>query len=136
MALSADREVPRKIGNFAHHPVAAAKKIYEGAFVSINAAGYALPFVASSGDVAFAGIARKLADNSGGSAGAITVEVERGTFHIEHTLTSAAQADVGDAVYASADDTVTKSSTNNLLIGKISGYVGTNTAELRLTTDI
>ena len=66
------------------------------------------------------------------------MEVERGTFHIEHTMSGVTIADVGSAVYASDDGTVTTDSGtgDNLAIGKISGYVGTNTAELRLTTDI
>lgn len=43
MALNADRNTPTRDGKTVSHPVAAAKKIYAGALVVLNASGYAEP---------------------------------------------------------------------------------------------
>lgn len=130
MALSADTVLPILEGEYADHPVLASTKIYEGAVVSITAAGYAKGYAGT--DTLFAGIAFRQADNSSGASGAIKVKVRRDVHYRQVTLASAAQADVGTALYASDDGTFTLTSTDNLLVGKVHAYVTTNTIIAKL----
>jgi hypothetical protein len=78
------------------------------------ASGYAKPLAAGE---QFIGIAYEAADNTGGSAGARKVRVQiRGVFRLSGS--GFAQADVGKAVYASADDTITLTSSGNSPVGE------------------
>lgn len=103
--------------------VKAAAKVYQGAIVGIEAAsGFARAATAGGTPDIRCGIARALADNTGGANGAIDVECyTRGEFLL--TGSGFAQTDVGAVVYASADDTITKTSTNNVLLGRITRFV-------------
>jgi len=122
MALAKDTPLPEIIGDYADAPVAAATVIYEGSLVAVSAAGYAKP--AADGDTLFLGVCEKKADNSAGAAGAINARVKRGIQYRVMALSGAAQADVGDAVYATADDTITKTAGTALPIGKIHAFLG------------
>jgi len=130
MALTADAILPILEGEYAEHPVLNATKIYEGAVVSITAAGYAKGYAGT--DTIFAGIAAKQADNSAGAAGAINVKVRRDPHFRQVTLASVAQSDVGTAVYASDDATFTLTAGSNLLVGVVHEYVTTNTCIVKL----
>jgi len=134
MALALDTPRPFCEGDFGDHRVLNAVKIYEGAVVSITAAGYAKGYAGT--DTIFAGIAVKQADNSSGAAGAITVKCRRGIFFAEVTLASAAQTDVGTTIYASDDGTFTLTSTSNLAVGVISRLAGTNLVEVKFATAV
>jgi len=114
MALSANRELDHYVDQeLRSFEVAAAAHIYKGALIGLNTSGYARALVA--GD-AFVGIAYEEADNSSGTNGAESVRVyTQGDFG--HALAGAAQAQVGDAVYASADDTLTFTATSNSYVG-------------------
>lgn len=81
---------------------------YKGAIVNLTAAG-GVGIVASdtANQGSTSGIVVKQLDNTGKTDYA---EVEIGTIFIP--FASAAQADVGDYVYATADDTVAKTATN------------------------
>lgn len=105
------------------YPVAATTKIWKGAAVGI-ASGNARPLVA--GDP-FVGFCLETVDNTG-SAGTVRVKVRpRGV-----TQLPVASAALGDnskaAVYASADDTFTKTATNNSLIGYVRRFVSSGVA--------
>jgi hypothetical protein len=50
---------------------------------------------------------------------------------IVHALTGVTVADIGKTVYASADDTLTLTSSGNSRIGKIIAVEDTNTARVR-----
>lgn len=129
MALAKDTPLPIVEGFYNDYPVAVSTKIYEGAVVSMVAGtGHAKGYAGT--DTVFLGIADRQADNSAGAAAAITVRVRKDKHRREVTLASVAITDVGAAVYASDDATFTKTSTSNLLVGKISRYVGTNTCEI------
>jgi len=128
MALAADVQLPIEEGIYNEIPVAATTKIYEGAVVSLSS-GYAKGYAGT--DTIFLGIAARQADNSAGSAGAITVKVQQSVHYRQVTLASVAITDVGVAVYASDDATYTKTSTSNLLVGKIHRYVAANTCVIR-----
>jgi len=114
MALSANREVDRYVDQeLRSYPVAQGAHIYKGGFVGLDSNGYARALVA--GDQAV-GLAYEEVDNSGGSDGAASVRVfTQGDFL--HDLSGAARTNIGDAIYASADDTLTLTSTGNSLIG-------------------
>lgn len=111
-ALSDNKEVQRKDGVVLAHKVVGSDIIYRGALVKINADGYLAPCAAEAGAV-FAGIAYEEVDNSSGSAGDEECRVyKEGVFLLEGS--GFAQADVGEAVYASDDQTVTKTHAANL----------------------
>ena len=97
--------------------VIASDIIYRGAAVGESSStGTFRPLAAAD---TFAGFAEAKADNSSGSAAAINVQVrQRGI--VKLTVTGgAANANVGEKVYASDDDTFTTTSSGNSLIGKI-----------------
>lgn len=96
------------------------EKIYEGALVAINAAGYAV----NAGDDAntvVVGVADQTVDNSAGSNGDEEIQVRRtGVFTFVAGF-SAAQADVNSLAYASDNQTVDLAAnlTNDVLVGRI-----------------
>ena len=114
MALSTNREVNRYVDQeLRSYPVKGSTHIYKGGFVNIDSGGYAQP---STGTTQAIGLAYEEADNSSGSDGDISARVfTQGDF--EHALSGAAKTNIGDAVYASADDTLTFTSTANTLVG-------------------
>jgi hypothetical protein len=128
MALSANREVDRYVDQeLRSFQVAASAHVYKGGFVGLNS-GYARALTASDQCV---GIAYEEGDNSSGSAGDITVRVyTQGDFL--HTLSGAALTNIGDAVYASADDTLTFTSSGNSLVGVCTDVPETNKIILRV----
>ena len=128
MALSENREVDRYVDQELRSlKVAASAHVYKGGFVGLSS-GYARALAA--GDVCV-GIAYEEADNASGSAGDVSVRVYTlGDF--QHALSGAALTNIGDAVYASADDTLTFTSTDNSLVGICLDVPETNTIILRL----
>lgn len=143
MALAANVNLPILEGAYADHPVKGSTKIYEGAVVSITDAGFARGCVPDT-DTLFAGIADRQADNSSGADGAITVRVRRDIHFRQVTLAGAAQADVGDPVYAHDDGTFTLDATfdvdldtfDNLPVGTIHALVGADTVILRVAPNV
>ncbi len=130
MALTENRNVDRFVDqDLREYEVANAVHIYKGALVSAAAAdGYAAPLTAGE---AFLGIAYEEADNSSGADGAKKVRCfTQGDF--VHALTAAARTNIGDAVYASAEDTLTFTSTANTYVGTMVGLNAANEIILRL----
>jgi hypothetical protein len=116
MPLSSNRELDRYVDQELRAlPVKGSAHIYKGALVGIDAAtGCARGLVA--GD-AFAGVAYEEADNTAGADAAIAVRVyTMGDF--EHAFTSAARTNNGAAIYASADNTLTLTSSGNSAVGR------------------
>ncbi|MGD2109330.1 MAG: hypothetical protein PVI86_08045 [Phycisphaerae bacterium] len=113
MALSANRELSRYVDQQLRSFKAADEHIYKGALLSIEAGGYVAPLTAGE---LFAGVAYEECDNSGGSDGDLSLRAYTvGDF--EHALSGATIANVGDAVYASDDGTLTFTSTSNTFVG-------------------
>jgi hypothetical protein len=114
MTLSANRDVDHYIDQELRSlQVAAAAHIYKGAMVGLSSGGYAQPLTA--GDP-FAGIAYEEMDNTGGADGDKAVRIYTlGDFG--HALSGASISNIGSAVYASADDTLTFTSTSNSYVG-------------------
>ena len=131
MALSANREVDHYVDQeLRSFQVAASEHIYKGALVGLSAGGYAQALTA--GDP-FVGIAYEEADNSSGANGDVSVRVYTlGDFG--HALSGASISNTGDAVYASADDTLTFTSTSNSYVGYVVDVPASGEIILRLDT--
>lgn len=120
--LAVDKARAYSLGDVEEYPVVATDIIYEGAAVGENASGYARPLVA--GD-RFLGFAERKVDNSTGAAGAKTCRVlTRGRITLPVASLAITDNDMV-AVYASDDDTFTKTASGNTLIGWCSRFVST-----------
>ena len=86
------------------YPIDAAVRVFKRTLVGVTAAGLARP-AATAGVVAIVGMSTHHADNRDGLANAGKVEVERGLFPIAFDV-APAFADIGKAVYAVDDNTV------------------------------
>jgi hypothetical protein len=131
MALTADRNVQFYTSQeLLELPVKDNARIYKGALVGRDrSTGYARPLVAGDD---FLGVAYARADNTvaGHTAGGINVRLHQ-RVDVVHTLASVVLGDVGKEVYASADDTLTLTATNNSRVGRIVAVEATNTARVR-----
>ena len=121
-ALSADRNTPERSGGRRRIAVAAATVIYAGAMVAVNVAGNAVP-VTTALNLKGVGRAERRADNAGGAAGDVSVEVSAGIFRFANSAAGDAitQADIGSDCYGVDDQTVAKTSATNTrsVVGKI-----------------
>lgn len=118
MALSSN--TPRRLTADSTHrtlvPVIADDIVYQGAYLSISS-GRAAPLAAGDD---FIGIALSFADNAGGAAGAVDVEVcQRGQL-VGVSVAGSSATSFGAVVYASDDGTLTLTSTSNSKIGFVS----------------
>lgn len=108
-ALTRDLDAAKKSnGRLIAGPVAAAVRIYAGALVCRNAAGYFVPASDTSGLSAVVGRATAQANNLSGGNGAITLVVEVGVFAYTPSagLIAAAIATLGKAVEVIDDQTL------------------------------
>lgn len=118
--LAQDKPRAFGVGEFNELPVIASDIIFEGAAVGDNGAGLARPLVAAD---PFLGFAKERCDNSAGAASARNVKLfERGKIELDVVGVASAD-DVGEAVYASDDDTFTLTSAGNSAIGKVARWV-------------
>lgn len=133
-ALSAKTDREEKEGKIVSHPVVASDIIYAGALVKHNAAGFLAPCAAEAGAV-FAGVAVESIDNSAGSAGDKSCRVEKkGNFLMNGTGLS--QADVGSAVFASDDNTVsTTQGSNEQQVGRIVEFISATQVRVKIDLD-
>lgn len=115
--LAADTLRDYQLGDLEEYPVIADDIIYQGAAVGENGSGYARPLVA--GDP-FLGFALGPVDNTGGSAGDLSVSV-RLTGKIRLTVAGATAITANDrpVVYASDDNTFTLTASTNTPIGRV-----------------
>ncbi len=114
VALTADRNTPQAQGDLRRGPVAAAQKIFAGALVMRNAAGYLVKGSTATGLVG-AGRAEEQVDNSAGAAGAKTLTFRPGLFRFANSTSTdlITEADIGAACYAVDDQTVAKTNGTN-----------------------
>jgi len=120
-ALTDDINVEEKDGVVLESPMAV-DVIFRGALLMMNAAGFIAPAAAEAGN-RFAGLSRDKLDNSGGSAGDLKIKYNTGSMALL-TGTGFAQTDVGVKVYASDDQTITKTFAANLpYVGLIEQFV-------------
>jgi hypothetical protein len=108
-ALTQDRNTPQRDGVDFIFPVAASTRIYAGALVALNANGYAVPGSAAT-DLASVGIAQEQANNIGGTNGDLYINVRRGCFALDNSVSTDAltRADIGKTCYIVDDHTVAK----------------------------
>ena len=128
MALTANRDVDHYVDQELRSlRLAAGAHIYKGAFVGLSS-GYARPLAAAD---RFVGIAYEEMDNTGGAAGDKSVRLYTlGDFG--HALSGAAVANIGSAVYASADNTLTLTSSGNSYVGFVVDVPATGEIIVRL----
>jgi hypothetical protein len=111
MSLTNDRNTPYRKTELVPVPVASGVKIYAGALVVVNAAGFAAPGTAAA-TLTYLGRAEERVDNSNGVNGGAIVMVRRNcafkwSNHISDVVT---QADFGKTCYVVDDQTVAKTS--------------------------
>ncbi|HCF3995332.1 TPA: hypothetical protein NID78_006635, partial [Pseudomonas aeruginosa] len=87
MALTKDRNTPRRDGMQFNDPVAANAKIFAGSLVCLDASGNAVPGALST-TIAARGIAQEQVDNTGGAAGAKRIETRRGVFQLANSASA------------------------------------------------
>lgn len=115
---TAPRNTDERLGQVVAVPMAA-EKIYAGALVAINATGYAAN-AANTASFAGFGRAEETVDNSGGSAGDLTIDVKRGVFKFANSATNAlTQAHVGTIAIVEDNETVASSASNSVKAGLV-----------------
>ena len=109
-ALTAGRSTPlREVQAVESHPVAAGVKIFAGALVCLNAAGFATPGVTAT-TVKALGRAEATIDNTTGANGDLNIRIRRGVFRFANSAAGdlIARADVLGTAYIVDDQTVAK----------------------------
>lgn len=123
--LSADRNTISKASELQGYP-AGVDIFYKGAMVCINASGFVVPAADTAGYSAVIGVVEKQIDNSGGSAGDLTVQVRsnrRFQFVATGTLV---QGNVGETMYVVDDQTFdADQQVNAIVAGVLTEFVST-----------
>lgn len=134
-ALADIKDVRRQPGEILAFPVEEAVKIYEGALVMVNAAGYAVPG-ADTTNCFFVGVADETVDNTSGADGAKVVKVRTNGVITVASAASLTQANNMDTVYLADDQTVDLAAnvTNDLIVGKIVEVVSASKARVALAS--
>lgn len=105
-------------------PVKGGVKIFDGAFVAVDAGGFAVPATKTAGLTA-AGRAEQYADNTQGADGAVQIIVRRGVFKWSNAASGPVTAkDVLKPCYMVDDESVTITATGSSVAGKIIGIDG------------
>ncbi|MHB8808960.1 MAG: hypothetical protein ACYC9M_02965 [Desulfobulbaceae bacterium] len=114
MALTADRDTPKREGQKLGVPMAAGAKGYAGGIACLNAAGYAVP-ASTATTLKAVGRFNEQVDNATGQNGDLTAEVERGVFRFKNSAAAdeITVAEVGTVAYLVDDETVAKTSGTN-----------------------
>lgn len=125
-ALTADRETTFDLDEIRSYPVSAAEIIYLGALVCTNAAGDAIAASDTAG-LLFRGVATEHVDNSAGAAGALRVKVRKNGAH-QFVAAGLAATNEGDKVFATDDQLVALSTTNDIMVGRLTQFVSATVA--------
>lgn len=122
MTLTKNTNVPERGGDTLALPVAANVRIFAGALVALTAAGLATPGAVST-TLKGMGRAKDEANNIGGAASAINVEVEKGVFRFKNSAAGDAitRADIGNNAFIVDDETVAK--TNGTSTRSVAGVI-------------
>lgn len=138
MAATAARDSKRKAPDLVSYQMGVIK-IYKGTMVSVRTDGYVYPARSGTSTDNFVGVAHETVDNTAGAAGDKRIRLEKeGTFVF--LKATAAITDISVAMYASDDQTLTATSTNNQLVGYAcdlddpAGVVSTTTLRVRLAS--
>lgn len=108
-ALTASRDTKKRSGEDLVLPVAAAVKCFQGGLAALDANGDVKPG-ATATTLKGLGRFRHTADNTGGDAGDITAEVEKGVFLFDNSTDTEeiTTAEIGADCYIVDDQTVAK----------------------------
>lgn len=129
--LSANTHIDQQTDQeFKLFAVAANVRIYGGARVGLNPAGYLKPF--EPGDI-FAGISKQECNNTGGLDGAKSVLV-RTLGDFELVIAGVALTDRNKPVFATADDAQALTGHPDAYMGRVVHYLAANKALVRLRT--
>lgn len=123
MALTADRETAHKDTELLRVKLAAAIKLFVGALVATNAAGYGQPAADAAG-LKVAGVSGAQVDNSLGADGDLSTNVRRNkAFLFKNSTTNpVSQAHFNSDIYVEDDETVSSDGgVNNIVAGKCLG---------------
>lgn len=119
MAFTTEIDTPEHPGNILQLPVAADTKLLAGWIVAVDTSGNAVAGSDAAG-LRVIGRAEHNADNTGGSAGDITINVKRGVFRFANSVTAAVDADdKGKIVFVEDNGTVAETSTHKLKAGRV-----------------
>lgn len=132
MAVTANQlTVAQAFGSRVGYPVLTAKRIYGGTMVfAVAASGFATDVIATTANP-FIGIAAHEADNTSGASGDISVDCwTEGIFELDGTGFS--QASVGDLVYAVDNYTLSLTSTDQPLVGRIVQYISSTRVAVKI----
>lgn len=113
-ALTKDRNTPRFEGDVFSGPVAADVLIYAGALLVRNAAGDLVKGSTATGRVGV-GRAEERVDNTGGSAGDLSIKYRPGLFRFANSAGAdeLTKADIGKACWVVDDQTVGRTSASS-----------------------
>ncbi len=118
-AATSEIDTPTRTGTFVYLPLAAATLIYAGTLVARDAAGRAVPASDTAG-LRVVGRAAQTVDNSTGSAGDLSINIEPGVFKYANSATNAVDADdVGKLAVVEDDNTVAETSTSKVAAGRV-----------------
>ena len=131
MASTAARDGRRKDADLQAYQMPASTTLYKETLISARVAdGYAYSSRSGTATDIFLGVAMETKTN-GAVAGATLLKVwKEGIFVFN--ASGLAQTDIGAAVYASDNDTVTKTSTNNQLVGYITEVLSASLCRVRI----
>ena len=105
MSLTQARATIRVDGRRRRIPVAAAAKIFQGGLAMLQG-GFAAPGAVAVGCLAL-GMAEATVDNTGGAAGALSVDIDTGVFCFDNSATDpVTTANIGSTCYIVDDHTV------------------------------
>lgn len=108
VALTADRNTPLKSGDLRVGQVGAATKIFKGAIIMRNAAGYLIKGATAVGSFG-AGVAQTLVDNTAGANGALSVSWRPGVAYLANQPGDLCLVtDIGAKCWIVDDQTVAK----------------------------
>jgi len=133
--LAKGTNIDSKDGIYVAHKMAAVK-IYQGALVNINAAGFVDNCADGMTGAFFAGVAVETVDNSAGAAGDKYIRVQKVGI-VKLPCSGMAQADVGTPVLASDNNTVTKTSAaGRAVVGPIVEFESATAVWVKLQTEV
>lgn len=128
--LNKSYETYERPGLVVAYKVAANTTLYKGGLIGLDSSGYALALDQSAGAFKFIGVAAESVDNSGGAAGAKSINVTKSGSFVFKAAESAAQANIGLSALASSDwEVVTSSSglAHSIAVGTVVGLESTST---------
>ena len=134
-ALSANYEDQMKDGKVQEYPVLGLAHIYKGGMCVDKGTGYASAG-SDAGAYTFLGVAAEESDNSGSSTdGAKVVRINKTGSYVFNKA-SAAQTDIGVAMYLEDDCTVAASTTNSILAGYVVDVPSSSTVRIRIDSAV